>query len=114
MFDNIYDVQSDLSVFHRVDDMGAMDIELFLSRAVRLPAYAGATRARLDLQRAAQAPSATPSWTPAAAQADPDNTPPEVVAQLRAGVISAAHGGKSVDEWVSSEKILEEALKYGG
>lgn len=120
MFDNIHDVESDLSVFHRVSEMGDLDAQLFLSRAVRLPAYTGATRARLDLQRQAQGqfgPGSRQSPAPVAAPAayeDPNNTPAHIVAQLRAGVIAAAHGGKPVDEWLGHEAIMEEAVKYGG
>ncbi len=115
MFDNIEDVRSDFSVFHHLAELDELDAHTFLQRAVRLPAYSGATQRRQQLQVAtqpaahgAQAPASAPEW------ADPDNTPPEVIAQLRAGVIAAAHGGKPVDQWLSHDEIMEEALKYGG
>jgi hypothetical protein len=40
------DIESDLSVFHRVDDVDRLTITRLLALAPRLSAYAGALRAR--------------------------------------------------------------------
>lgn len=44
------DVESDLSVFHRIEEMEAMPSPRFLRLACRLPAYAGAVAARLRVR----------------------------------------------------------------
>ncbi len=41
MLDHLDDLESDFSVFHRVDDIYAMDGPQFFSRAYRLSAYQG-------------------------------------------------------------------------
>jgi hypothetical protein len=43
---------SDFSVFHRVDDVGAMPSATFFALAPRLAAYQGAMRARLQAEAA--------------------------------------------------------------
>jgi hypothetical protein len=43
---------SDFSVFHRVDDVGAMPAATFFALAPRLAAYQGAMRARLQAEAA--------------------------------------------------------------
>jgi hypothetical protein len=45
---------SDFSVFHRVDDVGAMPAATFFALAPRLAAYQGAMRARLQAEAAEQ------------------------------------------------------------
>ena len=47
MLDHLDDVESDLSVFHRVDDWQRLDSPRFFRLAERLPAYNGAVRAAL-------------------------------------------------------------------
>jgi len=45
--DHLADVESDMSVFHRVDDMYALDGPRFFRLAVRLPFYKGVIRAHV-------------------------------------------------------------------
>lgn len=42
------DIVSDMSVFHRVDDITALDGPTFFRLAWRLPVYQGAMRARVE------------------------------------------------------------------
>lgn len=80
------DIESDMSVFHRVDDIAALDGLRFFRLAWRLPAYEGAMRARQlreredELAASASAPAQGVSsggrvnWNPgtkATLQADP-------------------------------------------
>lgn len=44
IFEHLEDIRSDLSVFHRVDDLESMRVDRFLSFAFRLPHYQGAMR----------------------------------------------------------------------
>jgi hypothetical protein len=44
VFEYLEDVRSDMSVFHRVDDMEILPVTRFLSFAFRLPHYQGAMR----------------------------------------------------------------------
>jgi len=44
------DVESDLSAFHRIDNMWEMEAGRFFRFAFRLPAYQGAMRARAENQ----------------------------------------------------------------
>lgn len=59
------DVESDLSVFHRVDSLDEIDAPRFFAFAERLPAYRGAVLARYRIQQA-EADTATPAAAPAA------------------------------------------------
>lgn len=45
------DIESDMSVFHRIDDITALDGPRFFRLVWRLPAYEGAMRARLQAER---------------------------------------------------------------
>ncbi len=47
VLDYVNDLESDFSVFHRVDDIFEMDGPRFFRLAVRLPAYAGVMAARV-------------------------------------------------------------------
>lgn len=47
MLDHLPDIESDMSVHHRIGDMYEMDGPTFFRRASRLFAYQGAVRARL-------------------------------------------------------------------
>jgi hypothetical protein len=69
------DIASDLSVFHRVDDLTALDGPTFFRLAWRLPAYQGVMRARLEAEqeehdqsptapRAAEPQSGGREWNP--------------------------------------------------
>jgi hypothetical protein len=52
-------VLSDMSVFHRVDELDALPAAVFLPRMVRLPLYDGAVRHAL--RREAEQPTPTPA-----------------------------------------------------
>lgn len=83
---------SDLSVFHRVDDVAALAISRFIMLADRLAAYAGAVRARLTLQPAEVASAVgTPAPSGTAAARGSGDTPPEVVRQMKLAQFAARH-----------------------
>ncbi|MGW3196351.1 hypothetical protein ACWDBD_17530 [Streptomyces sp. NPDC001118] len=46
MLDYLDDIASDMSVFHRIDDVTALDGPTFFKLAWRLPAYTGVMQAR--------------------------------------------------------------------
>ena len=46
MLDHLDDIASDMSVFHRIDDVTVLDGPTFFRLAWRLPAYAGVMQAR--------------------------------------------------------------------
>jgi hypothetical protein len=48
------DIESDLSAFHRIDNMWEMEAGRFFRLAYRLPAYQGAMRARAEHQEMEQ------------------------------------------------------------
>lgn len=50
MLRHLGDVESDLSAFHRIDDIWSMNGPRFFRLAERLPAYQGAIRARAEHQ----------------------------------------------------------------
>lgn len=63
------DVRSDMSAFHRVDDLDTLDAARFTSLVTRLPLYDGATRnaaLRDHQERAEQPPPAPATREPAA------------------------------------------------
>jgi hypothetical protein len=55
------DVRSDMSVFHRIDDIEVMEAKRFVAFAERLPAYSGAVLARLVREREEQDVTTQPS-----------------------------------------------------
>lgn len=60
---NLEDIESDLSVFHRVVDADLLPADRFISLAQRLPAYKGVLRMRLEMESYAaekQRDAATP------------------------------------------------------
>ncbi len=69
-FDHLDDVLSDMSVFHRIDNLDQVPAVVFLPRMVRLPVYDGAVR--YAMQRAAEQPS------PAAVETPPHSEPAPV------------------------------------
>jgi hypothetical protein len=105
----VKDVESDLSVFHRVDDVDQITIARYLDLAPRLGAYEGALRRRLA------APVSSPGvetvrGVPLAADGRGD-TPPEVVAQLKRAAIAARHGvDPAAVETVSTDVLLKELM----
>lgn len=54
MLDHLEDVRSDLSVFHRIDDLEDMSAERFFSYVYRLPHYGGAIAYQVQKQQAEQ------------------------------------------------------------
>ena len=75
VLERLDDIESDMSVFHRVDDIGALDGPKFFRLAWRLPAYQGVIRARLLAERedrretpSSDRPAASPTgardWNP--------------------------------------------------
>jgi len=59
--DLLDEVESDLSVFHRIDDMLEMPAVRFVKFAERLPAYTGAVQARLRMLHPSPPPTAPDS-----------------------------------------------------
>lgn len=57
MVDHLDDLESDFSVFHRVDDMYSMPARRFVSLANRLPAYQGVMTIRAEEQADRSAPA---------------------------------------------------------
>lgn len=49
--DHLDDIASDLSAFHRIDDIGALDGPTFWRLAWRLPAYSGVMRAIITAEQ---------------------------------------------------------------
>ncbi len=50
MVEHLDDIESDMSAFHRIDDIWTMEAGKFFRYAYRLPAYQGAMRARAERQ----------------------------------------------------------------
>lgn len=49
---NLADIESDLSAFHRIDEPRDLPAQRFIDLAVRLPAYRGIVRARIEAEEA--------------------------------------------------------------
>jgi hypothetical protein len=60
VLDHHEDIDSDMSVFHRVDDYGSMPAPKFFARAARLPVYQGVLR-EVMAPEATDQPAATPA-----------------------------------------------------
>jgi hypothetical protein len=109
MVDYVADIESDLSVFHRVDDADQLTIARYLALAPRLAAYQGALRARLATPESGTV-AGTPSvrGVPLAADGAGD-TPPEVVAQLKRAALGARYGvDPAAIQTVSTDVLLKE------
>lgn len=80
------DVVSDMSVFHRVDDVRTLPLPRLFLLADRLGAYQGAVHGVImrQAQQAADGPKAVPASTPASAQPVPEVTSLDQVKRLRA------------------------------
>jgi hypothetical protein len=103
----VQDIESDLSVFHRVDDVDQLTIPRYLMLAPRLSAYDGALRAKLRNQPA-QRPPAEMRGVPLAADGSGD-TPPEVVARLKREALAARYGVDPASiETVSTDVLVRE------
>lgn len=88
----IDDIASDMSVFHRVDDIEAMPAARFFAFAARLPAYQGAVRFRFEqaaeatlAPQQATAEAARPPGAPNSAQVVPST--PAVMTAMLPGVV---------------------------
>jgi hypothetical protein len=57
VLDHLDDLESDFSVFHRIEDMYSLDGPLFFRRAHRISAYAGVMAARVMEQETRRGPS---------------------------------------------------------
>lgn len=67
--ENLEDVESDMSAFHRVDDYVTVPAPLYFSRVARLGAYTGVVQARILQEREnGNASTSTPASTPQAPQ----------------------------------------------
>lgn len=84
--DHLADLESDLSVLHRVDDMWSMPGAKFLRLAKRTVAYRGVMQARAQALMDADAQEATPAATTPVARSQPgvveiDATPAAVASR---------------------------------
>ena len=82
---------SDMSVYHRVDDVNTLSLPRFRALVVRLSAYGGVLRARFTQT----AGTASPANVPAAGivpRAGSGDTPPEVVAAIKRQQFAARYG----------------------
>lgn len=74
------DIESDLSAFHRIDDVSSMDGPRYFLLAPRLPAYRGALRARIEAERERENDQAPVAQNPrAASPAAPSRVPDSVM-----------------------------------
>ena len=60
VLDHLDDLESDFSVFHRVEDIYSMDGPRFFSRAIRISAYDGVMTARLTAEQEKQQKGSKP------------------------------------------------------
>ena len=67
MIECLDDVESDMSVFHRIEEVESMPARRFFAFATRLPAYSGAVTARLAAAMAAEQKPAAAAGAPKAA-----------------------------------------------
>jgi hypothetical protein len=96
-FTHLDDVLSDMSVFHRVDDIDAVDVSVFLPRMARLAIYDGAVRFALARRPVAPAPRSVAPIT--AAPAEPaKHVTPHSAAQLQAMNQSREYGPLGVNQ----------------
>lgn len=77
MLNHLDDLASDFSVFHRVDDMGALPARAFFALAERLSAYQGIVAARAAIQAAEEDPE--PSGLPERRETPSDQVTPRAV-----------------------------------
>lgn len=93
MLEYLPDLESDFSVFHRIDDIYSMPSARFFTFATRLPAYQGVLAARVMAEQEQQNPASRPG---------PGIQPDRVIDAARepvqddpalAGIVSFAGGG---------------------
>lgn len=68
MLEHLDDIESDMSVFHRVDDIYKMEGPRFFRMAFRLAAYSGVMAARLQAEHDKPSHTTAPVNTPPAAK----------------------------------------------
>lgn len=108
MTEYVQDIESDLSVFHRVDDVDRLTIARYLMLTPRLSAYDGALKAKLGNRTHYAPPPAEIRGVPLAADGQGD-TPPEVVAQLKRTALAARYGVDPASiETVSTDVLVRE------
>lgn len=91
-------IESDLSVFHRIDDIDDVPMSRFIRLVAHLSAYSGALRITLQQTGSAAARIVTEQPGVSLVPEDPDNTPEDEVARRWARVLAeqypdAAAGG---------------------
>lgn len=101
ILDSLDEVRSDMSVFHRVDDIESLPAPRFWSFASRLPCYDGAVRAMARIEPVS--PPAPASTTPVAAEplevwqmVPAPRAGAEVVAPAGAAAMLASYGSAHV------------------
>lgn len=103
---------SDMSVFHRVDDLAALTISRFLMLATRLAAYGGALKAWYAHETAGTASPADVSAA-GAPNVGGGDTPPEVLAQMKRQQFAARHKADVASiEW-DNGKLYRELVSGG-
>ncbi|MGW4129497.1 hypothetical protein [Amycolatopsis japonica] len=93
-FDHLDDVLSDMSVFHRIDDLDQAAAAVFLPRMVRLPIYDGAVRHAM--QRALDQPA--PAAVEAPAREEPAPVRAHTTDELKALNQSREYGPLGVNQ----------------
>lgn len=111
IYDHWEDIVSDLSVFHRIDDVAALTITKFLTLAFRLSAYSGALRARFtqpnDTAGMASL-AAVPVTAPGTSGSGDGDTPDEVIRQIKLTQFAQRHGADAgAIEWNDREVLRE-------
>lgn len=110
-YDHWEDIVSDLSAFHRIDDVAALTITKFLMLAVRLSAYSGALRSRFtqpnDTAGTASL-AAVPVTASTTSGGGDGDTPDEVIRQIKLAQFAQRHGANAGEiEWNDREVLRE-------
>ena len=113
MLDCLDDIDSDFSVFHRIDAPEALPAARFFQLVVRLPAYRGALAVTLDHRNAQQATQTTTAPASSAPAALPNgDTPPEAVAAMRRAAFAKHHGvDPSEIQYISTDELVVEMMR---
>ena len=111
MTDHLLDIASDLSVFHRIDDVEGMEAAVFLALVFRLPAYAGALAATAAHQARQATPAGQRSYERNSAQVNNARTArsaPPATASTLAGINAQLGGG-----WISHRTVKPDPAPGG-
>jgi hypothetical protein len=95
VLDMLDDIESDMSAFHRVDDIEVMPAGRFFRLAARLPAYSGAVRHRYEqlAERLPEQPAAGATrHAPALTGATEVPSTPTAFEAMLPGVVDFAEG----------------------